>query len=103
MKIEKRCPKTSLFLFLDGKISLLLYKTLRKRAYYHHGRDYIAENVQNRKDIINMKYLVLFTVIVLFLCTVSGVMPALADFAIYENTVRLHVLAASDDLALLNN
>ena len=44
-----------------------------------------------------MKYLVLFTLIVLFLCTVSGVMPALADFTIYENTVRLHVLAASDD------
>ena len=61
------------------------------------GRGYIAENAQNRKDIINMKYLVLFTVIVLFLCTVGGVMPALADFAIYENTVRLHVLAASDD------
>ena len=85
------------FLIIEGKIFLPLYKTLRKRAYYHHGRGYIAENAQNRKDIINMKYLVLFTVIVLFLCTVGGVMPALADFAIYENTVRLHVLAASDD------
>lgn len=43
-----------------------------------------------------MKYLVLFTAIVLVLCFVSSVMPAFADLAIYENTVRLHVLAASD-------
>ena len=43
-----------------------------------------------------MKYLVLFTAVILALCVISQCFPAAADFAIYDNTVRLHVLAASD-------
>ncbi len=43
-----------------------------------------------------MKYLVLFTSLVLVFCLFCGFMPTKADMAIYENTVRLHVLANSD-------
>lgn len=43
-----------------------------------------------------MKYLVLFTALVLVFCLFCGFMPTEADMAIYENTVRLHVLANSD-------
>lgn len=43
-----------------------------------------------------MKYLVLFTSLVLAFCLFCGFMPTKADMAIYENTVRLHVLANSD-------
>ena len=45
---------------------------------------------------IKMKYLVIFTALVLALCLFCGFMPSEKDFAIYENTVRLHVLANSD-------
>lgn len=43
-----------------------------------------------------MKYLVLFTALVLCFCMFCGFIPTESDFAIYENTVRLHVLANSD-------
>ncbi len=43
-----------------------------------------------------MKYLVLFTAAVLCLCMFCSFMPTPQDFEIYENTVRLHVLANSD-------
>ncbi len=43
-----------------------------------------------------MKYLVLFTALILVFCLFCGFMPTEADMAIYENTVRLHVLANSD-------
>lgn len=43
-----------------------------------------------------MKYLVIFTALVLACCFLCSFIPAEADFAIYENTVRLHVLANSD-------
>lgn len=43
-----------------------------------------------------MKYLVLFTSMILALCLFCGFMPTEADHIIYDNTVRLHVLANSD-------
>ena len=43
-----------------------------------------------------MKYLMLFTVLILAFCLLCGFMPTGEDMAIYENTVRLHVLANSD-------
>ena len=43
-----------------------------------------------------MKYLMLFTVLILAFCLFCGFMPTGEDMAIYENTVRLHVLANSD-------
>ncbi len=43
-----------------------------------------------------MKYLVIFTALILTFCIFCGFMPTEADLAIYENTVRLHVLANSD-------
>ena len=43
-----------------------------------------------------MKYLVLFTALILAFCLFCGFMPTKADMAIYESTVRLHVLANSD-------
>ncbi len=43
-----------------------------------------------------MKYLVLFTCLMLAFCLFCGFMPTKADLAVYENTVRLHVLANSD-------
>lgn len=43
-----------------------------------------------------MKYLVIFTSIVLACCLFCGFMPSKGDFQIYENTVRLHVIANSD-------
>ena len=43
-----------------------------------------------------MKYLVLFTSLVLVCCFLCSFIPTNADFEIYENTVRLHVLANSD-------
>ncbi len=44
-----------------------------------------------------MKYLVLFTSVLLILTLFCGFIPTKADLAVYENTVRLHVLAASDE------
>lgn len=43
-----------------------------------------------------MKYLVIFTALILACCLFCGFIPSQADFEIYENTVRLHVLANSD-------
>ena len=43
-----------------------------------------------------MKYLVLFTSLMLVFCLFCGFMPTADDLAIYEDTVRLHVLANSD-------
>ncbi len=43
-----------------------------------------------------MKYLVIFTSIVLACCLFCGFMPSKGDFEIYDNTVRLHVIANSD-------
>ncbi len=43
-----------------------------------------------------MKYLVLFTALMLAFCLFCSFIPTKADMAIYENTVRLHVLANSD-------
>ena len=43
-----------------------------------------------------MKYLVIFTALILACCLFCGFVPSQADFEIYENTVRLHVLANSD-------
>ena len=43
-----------------------------------------------------MKYLVLFTALIVAFCLFCGFMPTEADMAVYENTVRLHVLANSD-------
>lgn len=43
-----------------------------------------------------MKYLVLFTALVLACCFLCSFIPTDADFEIYENTVRLHVIAHSD-------
>ena len=51
--------------------------------------------ISKRKDPI-MKYLVIFTSIVLACCLFCGFMPSKGDFQIYENTVRLHVIANSD-------
>lgn len=43
-----------------------------------------------------MKYLVIVTALILALCLFCGFMPSASDMAVYENTVRLHVLANSD-------
>lgn len=43
-----------------------------------------------------MKYLVTFTCLVLACCLFCGFMPTEADHVIYDNTIRLHVLANSD-------
>lgn len=43
-----------------------------------------------------MKYLVIFTSVILACCLFCGFMPSESDFEIYENTVRLHVIANSD-------
>lgn len=43
-----------------------------------------------------MKYLVTFTCLVLACCLFCGFIPTESDRIIYENTVRLHVLANSD-------
>ena len=51
--------------------------------------------IKERKDSI-MKYLVIFTSVILACCFFCGFMPSESDFEIYENTVRLHVIANSD-------
>lgn len=43
-----------------------------------------------------MKYLVIFTALILVCCFLCGFVPTESDFEIYRNTVRLHVLAHSD-------
>ena len=43
-----------------------------------------------------MKYLVMFTALILACCLCCGFVPSEEDMAIYENTVRLHVIANSD-------
>lgn len=43
-----------------------------------------------------MKYLVTFTCLVLACCLFCSFMPNAADHVIYDNTIRLHVLANSD-------
>ena len=43
-----------------------------------------------------MKYLVIFACLVLIFCLFCSFMPTEADRVIYDNTVRLHVLANSD-------
>ena len=43
-----------------------------------------------------MKYLVMFTAMVLACCLCCGFIPSEEDMDIYENTVRLHVIANSD-------
>ena len=43
-----------------------------------------------------MKYLVVFTALILACCLFCGFMPSAEDMEIYENTVRLHVIANSD-------
>ena len=43
-----------------------------------------------------MKYLVIFTALILACCLFCGFMPSAEDMEIYENTVRLHVIANSD-------
>ena len=43
-----------------------------------------------------MKYLVVFTSVVLACCMFCSFMPSEKDFEIYDNTVRLHVIANSD-------
>ena len=43
-----------------------------------------------------MKYLVMFTALILVCCLCCGFVPSEEDMAIYENTVRLHVIANSD-------
>ncbi len=44
-----------------------------------------------------MKYIALFSALLLILTLFCGFMPTEDDRMIYENTVRLHVLAASDE------
>lgn len=43
-----------------------------------------------------MKYLVIFTAMILACCLFCGFIPSAEDMEIYENTVRLHVIANSD-------
>ena len=43
-----------------------------------------------------MKYLVIFTASMLACCLFCGFVPSKEDMEIYENTVRLHVIANSD-------
>ena len=43
-----------------------------------------------------MKYLVMFTALVLACCLFCGFIPSEEEMDIYENTVRLHVIANSD-------
>lgn len=43
-----------------------------------------------------MKYLVMFTALILACCLCCGFVPSEEDMEIYENTVRLHVIANSD-------
>lgn len=43
-----------------------------------------------------MKYLVIFTALVLACCLFCSFIPSEEDMDIYENTVRLHVIASSD-------
>ena len=43
-----------------------------------------------------MKYLVIFTALILACCLFCGFLPSAEDMEIYENTVRLHVIANSD-------
>lgn len=43
-----------------------------------------------------MKYLVLFTSLMLAFCLFCGFLPTKEDMAIYDNTLRLHVIANSD-------
>lgn len=43
-----------------------------------------------------MKYLVIFTAVILACCLCCGFIPSQEDMEIYENTVRLHVIANSD-------
>ncbi len=43
-----------------------------------------------------MKYLVMFTALILACCLCCGFIPSEEDMEIYENTVRLHVIANSD-------
>ena len=43
-----------------------------------------------------MKYLVMFTALILACCLCCGFIPSEEDMDIYENTVRLHVIANSD-------
>ncbi|MBQ9748715.1 MAG: stage II sporulation protein R [Clostridia bacterium] len=44
-----------------------------------------------------MKYFVIATSLILALCLFCGFMPSDEDMAVYDSTVRLHVLANSDD------
>ena len=43
-----------------------------------------------------MKYLVIVVSVILMCCLFCGFVPTKADMAVYENTLRLHVLANSD-------
>ena len=52
-------------------------------------------HIGKRKDII-MKYLIIFTASMLACCLFCGFIPSKEDMEIYENTVRLHVIANSD-------
>ena len=52
-------------------------------------------HIGKERDTI-MKYLVVFTALILACCLFCGFMPSAEDMEIYENTVRLHVIANSD-------
>lgn len=52
-------------------------------------------HIGKERDTI-MKYLVIFTALILACCLFCGFMPSAEDMEIYENTVRLHVIANSD-------
>ena len=52
-------------------------------------------HIGKERDTI-MKYLVIFTALILACCLFCGFMPSSEDMEIYENTVRLHVIANSD-------
>ncbi|MGM9663576.1 MAG: stage II sporulation protein R, partial [Eubacteriales bacterium] len=43
-----------------------------------------------------MRYLVIFTSLVLALCMLCSFLPAKSDMRIYDDIVRLHIIAASD-------
>jgi stage II sporulation protein R len=57
---------------------------------------FTKNNTYGKREGIDMKYLVMFTALVLALCFLCSFVPTESDFAIYRNTVRLHVLAHSD-------
>ena len=54
-------------------------------------------NTYEKREDFSMKYLVMFTAMMLSLCFLCSFVPTETDFEIYRNTVRLHVIANSDE------